>query len=195
MLICGTAALGWKPALAAAKQEVRRFRTDGFEIKMTVEYHDGYASRGLWFREYFSNSRFCLSAKGDQGQNCVADFRGSLAIAQYAISPNSPREAAGTLREHVRMIDRDVRLRPRPPFERTIELKGGIGSDLQAFGYEQSSGDNNVPATHSPWYLFRQDLYLDSQQKSFLAIFWKHSLHCIRVLDVIPGEQTWPENK
>jgi hypothetical protein len=49
--------------------------------------------------------------------------------------------------------------------------------------------------SHSPWYLFRQDLFLERQPKPFLAIFWKHTFPSIRVLDVIPGEQTWPEIK
>jgi hypothetical protein len=194
-LICGAAALGWNCTSAAARREVHRFRTGPFRIQMTVEYHDGYTSRGLWLREHISNTQFCLSAKGDPGQNCIVEFHGSLAIAQYSIDLQASGEPVATLRDCVRTVDQDVRLHPRPPFERTIELKQGIGSDLQAFGYEPSRDGENISAIHSPWYLFRQDLYIGRQAKPFLAIFWKHALQHIRVLDVIPGEETWPINK
>ena len=108
---------------------------------MTIEFHDGYTSRGFWFGEQMSNRRYCLSAGGEEGRNCVAAFRGSLAIARYRVRPRSRRPAEPVLREYVRTIDHDARLPGRPPFERTIELKRGMCSDLQAFGYEPSPGE------------------------------------------------------
>jgi hypothetical protein len=192
MWIRSAAGLGFQTALAAGRQEVRRFYTAEFEIEMVLEYHDRYTSRGFWFREESSLRQFCLSADGEEDRRCLADFHGSLAIAQYRVRTRSGARALPAMREHVRTVDRDPRLRDRPPFERTIRLKGGIASDLQAFGYETPVEEKLISAPHSPWYLFRQDLFLDPQHKPFLAIFWKHALPSIRVLDIIPGEQTWP---
>ena len=67
---------------AAAKDEkAYRFLTADAEIEMTIEFHDAYSSRGFWFGEQMSNRNFCLSAGGEEGRNCLAGFRGSLAIA------------------------------------------------------------------------------------------------------------------
>lgn len=184
------------PSLAAAKQqEAYRFQTPEAEIEMTIEFHDGYASRGFWFGEQTTNRRFCLSAGGEEGRNCLAAFRGSLAIARYRVRPLPQRPAEAVLRESVRTIDRDVRLPYRPPFERAIVLKKGIGSDLQAFGYEPVTGNEPLSNGHGPWYLYRQDLYLGPQRAPFLTLYWKHALASIRVLDVIPGDHTWVEKK
>ncbi len=196
MFLRGAAAIGVTPAVAANKRETHWFRTADFDIEMAVEYHDGSTSRGFWFREEESKRQFCLSADGEESRQCLAHFRGSLAIAQYRVRPRSEVRAAPTMREHVRTVDRDARLRDRPPFERTIELKRGIGSDLQAFGYEApAEEEESMFRLHSPWYLFRQDLFLEPQHKPFLAIFWKHAFPSIRVLDIIPGEQTWPATR
>jgi hypothetical protein len=125
----------------------------------------------------------------------MAAFRGSLAIARYRVKPQSRRKVEPALREFVRTIDHDARLPVRPPFERTIMLKKGVGSDLQAFGYEPAPEDQPLSDRHGPWYLFRQDLYLELHPAPFLILYWKHALASIRVLDLIPGDRTWVEKK
>jgi len=98
------------------------------------------------------------------------------------------------MREYVRTVDRDARLHDRPPFERTIELKKGIGSDLQAFGYEAAAeGEEAMLRLHSPWYLFRQEPFpgTTGTSRSWRS-FGNMRFSSIRVLDIIPGEQTWP---
>jgi hypothetical protein len=189
-------AAGFAFRSAAAKgEEAYRFRTADAEIEMTIEFHDGYASRGFWFGEQISNRRYCLSTDGEEGRNCVAAFRGSLAIARYRVRPRSGGPEKLALREYVRTIDHDARLPDRPPFERTIVLKRGAGSDLQVFGYEPVPEDEPSADRHGPWYLYRQDLYLEPQRAPFLILYWKHALASIRVLDLIPGDQTWVEKK
>ena len=143
-LICTAAAFGVRQAQAAKKQEVHRFRTADAEVEMTVEFHDRYGTVDSWFREQTSNQRFCLSAQGETDRNCLPNFRGSIAIARYAVR-TADVQRTPALREYVRTIDRDARLDLRPPFERTIKLEKGIGSDLQAFGYEPSPGDQRNP--------------------------------------------------
>jgi hypothetical protein len=191
----GAGAFALLSPAAAKNDEAYRFRTADAEIEMTIEFHDGYTSRGFWFGEQMSNRSFCLSAGGEQGRNCVPDFRGSLAIARYRVRHRSYLAAEPVLREHVRTIDHDARLPDRPSFDRSIVLKKGVGSDLQAFGYETALADEQVSDQHGPWYLYRQDLYLEPQRAPFLVVYWKHALASIRILDLIPGDQTWVEKK
>ena len=196
MFLCGAAAVGVMPAAGANGQETHRFRTADFDIDLSLEYHDGYSSRRFWFRQGNAGRKFCLPAGGEEGRQCFAEFSGSLAIAQYRVRPRSRGRAAPAMRERVRTLDRDGRLPDRPPFERRIELLSGVGSDLQAFGYEARAGEEeSTRRLHSPWYLFRQDLFLEAQQKPFLVIFWKHALPSVRALDIILGEHTWPASK
>jgi hypothetical protein len=191
----GTAALALISPAAAKDEEAYRLLTADAEIEMTIEFHAGYASRGFWFGEQMSNRNFCLSARGEEGSNCIAGFRGSLAIARYRVRPRSHAPAEPVLREHVRTIDHDIRLPDRPPFDRSIVLKKGVGSDLQAFGYEAEPADEPLSVRHGPWYLYRQDLFLEPQRAPFLTVYWKHALASIRVLDLIPGDQTWLDKK
>ena len=179
----------------AKDEEVYRFRTADAEIEMTIEFHDAYSSRGFWFGEQMSNRSFCLFAGGEEGRNCVAGFRGSLAIARFRVRPRSHRTAEPVMREGVRTIDQDARLPDRPPFDRSIVLNKGVGSDPQAFGYEAALVDEPIPGQHGPWYLYRQDLFLEPQRAPFLVVYWKHAWASIRVLDIIPGDQTWLEKK
>ena len=74
-------------------------------------------------------------------------------------------------------------------------MENGGGSDLQAFGYQAALKDETLPCRHAPWYLYRQDLFLAPQRAPFLTVYWKHTLASIRVLDLIPGEQTWLDKK
>jgi hypothetical protein len=191
----GAAAFVLTSPAAAKDERAYRFRTADAQIEMAIEFYDGYASRGFWFGEQMSNRNFCLSAGGEEGRNCIAGFRGSLAIARYRVRPRSRPSEEPVLREHVRTIDRDIRLPDRPPVERSIVLKKGVGSDLQAFGYEPAAEGELSSSRHGPWYLYRQDLFLEPQRAPFLTVYWKHALTSIRLLDLIPGDQTWLDKK
>ncbi len=93
----------------------------------------------------------------------------------------------------------------RPPRKRTNEIsipqaetpfrqvRSGLASDIQAFGYEPAAGPPvqlRAAQAPEPWWLFRQDLYLDGAGETFLIVHGKHALSAIRILDVIPGSQT-----
>lgn len=179
-------------------EQVYLFTTADCDVRMTVEFYDRYASQGFWFEDRFSGRDYCLSAKGEEQRNCLANFTGSLAVARYRIRQRSKSHDVPVLREYVRTIDQDARLQTRPPFERTMELKQGIASDIQAFGYEETASPSNTrrgPEPHGPWCFLRQDLYLREQPAPFLVVYWKHALSAIRILDIIPGDQTWPMQK
>ncbi len=174
-------------------EDVYRVATSEYEIRMTLEFHDNYRDKSLAFRERSSDQRFCLSAQGEQDRNCVSDFVGSIAVARYKIIPHATSEPLVSLREYVRSIDQSDSIPARPPFERVLQLQRGLASDIQAFGYtESSAGDGRNTGPENVWCLLRQDLYLKDKVHPFLVVHWKHTLSAIRVLDIIPGEGTSP---
>ncbi|HZQ51684.1 MAG TPA: hypothetical protein VFB14_05780 [Bryobacteraceae bacterium] len=177
---------------ARVKDEtVYNFATPACNIRMTIEFYDRYSSRGFWFEERQKDTHYCLSANGEKERNCLAGFVGSIAIARYRVQPRSQSPDTLLLRESVRTIDRDSRLKERAPYQRSLPLQCGLASDIQAFGYE-AKDRSAVTSTesHEPWCLFRQDLYFDQQGEAFLVVHWKHTLSAIRVLDLIPGQNT-----
>jgi hypothetical protein len=181
------------------QESVYEFDAAGWKVRMTVEFYDRYSSSGFSFRDLSAGRHFCLSAMGKQDRDCAAGFIGSLAIARYSFRPLLEPGRSAALREHVRTIDQDIRLPDRPPFDRVIELREGVASDIQAFGYETASPSPSagarVPASGGPWYYFRQDLYLAGQPAAFLAVHWRHTVGAIRILDVIPGDGTLALNQ
>lgn len=189
-LIPAAFALPLAAAPVSKKEDRHRFRTNGFDVELSLRYHDAYSSQGFWFRDEAANREFCLSSHGEQNRMCLENFHGSLVLARYRIRALSKHTAVPGLREYVRTIDRDTRLEQRPPFERSIQLDRGMASDVQAFGYEALDGTPALPAAHGPWYLLRQDLFLEPQKEPFLVLYWKQALPSIRILDMIPGDQT-----
>ncbi len=195
----------WQGALFAAPRSTRvpsqnetvyRFSTAEWEVMMSVTFFDRYASSGFWFQDRRKGGQFCLSADGRQGAGCLPGFTGAVAIAQYRMRPAVRGARKPEMRECVRTIDQDDRLKTRPPFESAIEVRDGVASDIQAFGYETAGSErhDDVGAA-GPWCLLRQDLYIDAESSPFLVVHWKHSLDEIRILDVIPGERTRPFEK
>lgn len=171
-------------------EQVYLFATGEYEIRMTLEFHDQYR-RGLQFQDRSSDRHFCLSPQGDENRNCVTDFTGALAVARYKISPRGALDSSPSLREHVRSIDQSDSLPVRPPFERVIQSQHGLASDIQVFGYQDSSDRSaQTPDADDAWCLLRQDLYLKRKIKPFLILHWKHTLSSIRILDMIPENGT-----
>jgi hypothetical protein len=192
-LLSGLSIAGLRTSTASTTENVYRFATDRCDIQVSVEFHDSYSSRGFWFNNRRLDAPFCLSLNGEKDRDCIESFVGSLAIARYEVRFHSKHRQVSTLREYVRNIDRDERLEPRSPFHRKVELHRGLASDLQAFGYKES-GPSPAPATvtdsASPWYYFRQDLYLEADSVPFLIVHWKHAISAIRMLDIIPAGGT-----
>jgi len=175
-------------------EAVYDFTTEFCEVRMNVVFYDRYSSRGFSFREASARERFCLSASGEEDHKCSTNFIGSLAVAHYEFQPRTGLLTPGNLRERVLTIDQDRRLNVRPPCNRVVELRQGLASDIQAFGYETSppfsSPSARLPENGGPWYYFRQDLYFADRSRPFLIVHWKHGFGAIRILDVIPGDTT-----
>jgi len=181
-------------ARKSAKQSetVYRFLTPECEVRMTVEYFENSETKSLRFRERLSNRAFCLSASGEEDRSCLERFSGSLAIARYDFRSRLHSPRPFHLRERVLTIDHDSRLAPRPPFERVLVVERDVASDIQAFGYDRDDPQQAGPGARpfTLWCLLRQDLYLNEQSAAFLIVHWKHTFNFIRLVDVIPGDQT-----
>ena len=168
------------------QETVYRFATPECEAQMSVEYFGGSEINTLRFRDFLTRNRFCLSANGAEDPGCVQRFSGSLAIAHYRFRFRHHAHISLSLRERVLTIDHDSRFDPRPPFEKLLSIENGTVSDIQAFGYDPSSQTASLPL----WCLLRQDLFLNQQLSAFLTVHWKHTFDAIRLLDVIPGDNT-----
>jgi len=175
---------------------VYNFATADCQVRMSVIFYDRYSSSGFWFRDDLAGRRFCLSATGEEGRNCSQSFAGSLAVVCYRFQPHAGLSGLTGLREHVRTIDHDTRISDRPPFERTIELRRGVATDIQAFGYPVDppapSASARLPEGGGPWYYFRQDLSFAGRATPFVIVHWRHAFGAIRIIDVIPGDGTSP---
>lgn len=173
-------------------EQLHFFATDEYKVRMTLEYYDGYSDSDLRFQERSSQRKFCLSPQGEENRNCASDFTGSIAVARYRISSQFRSQSSPSLREHVRSIDQSDHVPVRPPFDRVIEIEHGLASDIQVFGYQDSSAAPGARLQNSDnaWCLLRQDLYLKNKTVPFLVVHWKHTLSSIRVLDIIPENGT-----
>jgi hypothetical protein len=169
-----------------------RLLTPECEVQMSVEYFGRTSAETLRFRDRLSNRAFCLSTNGEEDKSCAQRFSGSIAIARYHFQSRLPSRSSVNLRERVLTIDRDARMGPRAPFERTLQAERDVVSDIQAFGYDPTDPSRPQAATAAVpvWCLLRQDLFLNDQPNAFLIIHWKHTLDAISLVDVIPGERT-----
>src|SRR5581483_12042597 len=131
-------------ARTADNERIYHFATGDCDISMAVEFLDNYSTKGFWFKEQTAQRSFCLSGAGDENRTCLPGFAGSIAIARYHIRSGSQTPKGPVLMERVRIIDQDSQLASSAPFERTIELKDGVASDVQAFGYDSDSSSAGI---------------------------------------------------
>jgi hypothetical protein len=183
--------------LVVAKQKVGsdlafRFAVAGCEFDLTVKPYGKVSSGDLEFIDKETQRRFCVPTNGRSGGECVAEFRGAMAVAQYKFYPSFPRSGPAKLRERVITIDHDSRLNPRAPVDEYVAIEDGAASDIQAFGFapDNPMATGSLSKFVSPWALMRQDLYFDDQKAPILILHWKHTLESIGLVDVIPGDRT-----
>lgn len=131
----------------------------------------------------------CLSA-ATGASGCIDSFVGALAVVRFAVTQaDNGKPAAAWIREMVTVVEQSPGLPSRPPFGMKIKLTDGIGSDLQAFGYDE----NPLPAAGRAaerevakafWRRYRQELYLDKDRQPFAVVEWLHTITRIRILSV-----------
>lgn len=124
------------------KKDALRFASADYDIGVAIEYYDRYSSEGFYFKERASKASFCFAANGEHNRDCLEGFAGSLATVEYRIRPRAGTANPPTLRERTRTIDQAPGLPEWRPFDSAIELVRGIGSDVQAFGFEVNSASS-----------------------------------------------------
>jgi hypothetical protein len=187
VLLVSGLGLAAQHAASGSNPLLYRFATEQCHVRLSVEFHDRFAGRDRWLIRPRTEDRFCPSPNGEK-KECPTAFAGSVAIVRYEVRSRGAGQKISKMRELVRTIDWDQRLEARPPFDRTVKLEGGVASDIQAFGLA-NHGDT-YSMEDSPWYYFRQDLFLEASPRPFLILHWKHALPGIRLLDIIPTSGT-----
>jgi hypothetical protein len=105
--------------------------------------------------------------------------------------------AATAFREVVKVLSQSEGLDERPPFIREQKLIQGVGSDIQAFGYDESAvAESERAALRAEsrarmWRIYRQELFLNGDSEPFGVVDWKHTLNRI---DVVRATGRGPED-
>jgi len=166
------------------------FRTAKYNVEMRVSFPPPYVGKRLVaYRSTKPGEETCLSA--DTGvPGCIEKFVGAVAEVAFTVTRTSGGQPSGaSIREVVTLLDQSPGLPARPPFDMTIKLADGVGSDLQVFGYDETplaEADREAQrkASRADWRRFRQELYMDKDRRPFAVIEWKHTtarIHLERV--------------
>jgi hypothetical protein len=164
------------------------FSTAKYAITMRVSFPPAYEGKRLVvYRSTEPQKENCLSIEaGTSG--CTENFVGAVAVVLFTVNQVADgKPATSSIREVVTVLDQSPGLPDRPPFAMSIKLIDGVGSDLQAFGYDESP----APASERPgqreaakavWRRYRQNLYLDKDRQPFAVVEWLHTTTRVRIL-------------
>jgi len=174
----------------APPDSVYGFSTAKYDVRMRVNFPAPYEGKRLsTHRSADPGKEDCLStATGAFG--CIDSFVGALAVVKFAVNrADSGKSAAASIREVVTVVEQSPGMAVRPPFTMSIKLAGGIGTDLQAFGYDESplaevQRAAEREAAKRTWRRYRQELYLDKDRQPFAVVEWLHTTTQIRILRV-----------
>jgi hypothetical protein len=161
-----------------------------YTIQMTVVFPEPYAGRPLvFFSSVNPQKPLCYSGDGTLGR-CLDRFVGAVALVRYSVKRPDGRPLRAAIREQVTVLSQSNGLPDRAPFTKTIELVHGIGSDLQVFGYDESEVKKSErirtrpQASQTVWRLYRQELYIGTEENPFAVIEWRHTLDHIKILGI-----------
>ena len=171
------------------RERVYRLDTADYHIEMTVRFFPPYEGGRLSFHNSANPGKeVCYSGNGDSSA-CIERFVGALAAVTYRIQPRRKNvPAAATFREVVKVLAQSEGLDQRPPYIRTQPLVRGVGTDIQAFGYDESAVEEpkraevRAESRASMWRVYRQELFLNGDSEPFGVVEWKHTLNRIEVV-------------
>jgi hypothetical protein len=180
-----------RPCGAQERVEVYRLDTTDYRIQMSVRFDLPYMGRQLAFRSRANPKQLlCYSGNGDSS-TCLESFVGAVAVVTYRFQPRRKQiAAAATFRELVKVLAQSEGLDKRPTYVREERLVKGVGCDVQAFGYDESTVAESERAAlraesrFRTWRLYRQELFLNGDSKPFAVLDWKHTLDRIDLLRV-----------
>jgi hypothetical protein len=178
------------PCGAQEREEVYRLDTADYRIEMKIRFYKPYlGERLVLYSSQNTGKELCYSGNGDSS-SCIERFVGALAAVTYRFQPrrrNVPGAAA--FREVVKVLSQSEGLDERPTFIREQSLVHGIGSDIQAFGYDEGAVAEREQAARRAewlrmWRVYRQELFLNGDAEPFGVVEWKHTLHRIEIVRV-----------
>jgi hypothetical protein len=166
------------------------FSTTRYTIQMRVSFLPPYEGKRLVvYRNGDPGKEICPSIEGGP-PGCVENFVGAVAAVAFTVNRIADgRPAGASIREVVTLVDQSPGLPDRLPYVMSVKLVNGSGSDLQAFGYDESP----LPAPKRPaerevakaaWRRYRQELYLDKDRRPFAVVEWLHTTTRIHILRV-----------
>ena len=184
--------LGWLllgPCGAQEREPVYQLDTANYRIEMAVRFFPPYLGERLVFYSSANPGKeLCYSGNGDSS-SCIERFVGALAAVTYRFEPRRKNvPAAKTFREVVKVISQSEGLDERPPYIREQPLVQGVGSDVQAFGYDESvvlepeRAALRAESRARMWRVYRQELFLNGDSEPFGVVEWKHTLTRIEIL-------------
>jgi hypothetical protein len=171
--------------------EVHRLDTANYRIEMIVQFLSSYLGRQLSFRSMANPKKLmCYSGNGDSS-SCMERFVGAVAVVTYRFQARRKHVApATTFREVVKVVTQSDGLDPRPTYVREEPLIKGVGTDVQAFGYDESSvpeaerGALRAESRARMWVAYRQELFVNGDSEPFGVVDWKHTLDRIELVRV-----------
>lgn len=178
------------PSDAEQRHAMYHFETADFRIEMAVQFLPPYQGRRLvFYNSARPEEELCYSGNGQSGA-CLERFVGSVAVATYRLKPVSRDvRSAPSFREVVTVLAQAPGMPGREEYQREQALVEGVGSDVQAFGYDESEvEDRALPAFRTQWRSFwrvyRQKLFVNDDHEPFAVIDWKHTLVRIEMIRV-----------
>jgi len=186
IVLLGCLVLG--PCAAQEREQVYRLDTADYRIEMTVRFFPPYLGGRLTFHNSADPKKeLCYSGNGDSS-SCIERFVGAVAAITYRFQPRRKNlPAAATFREVVKVLAQSEGLDERPPYIREQRLVHGVGSDMQAFGYDESAVAEperaalRAESRARMWRVYRQELFLNGDSEPFGVVEWKHTLNRIEV--------------
>ncbi len=190
-LLLGAAAIS--QAASLREQDIKySFATRDYSIEMNVASYEPYLGRRLAFSSSAdARADFCYSTDGSTTGTCIERFVGAIAVVTYVVKlANGRRPKSATIREYVMVSAQSANLPGRAPFSMTQKLIEGIGSDVQAFGYDEGPLKRGVRAETRReaqalwWRLCRQELYVGEETSPFAIVQWKYTLGRVSIIRV-----------
>ena len=187
-----------EPALKPSTPDsAYEFSTAKYNIRMYVRFPVPYEGKRLVVYNSEDPGKAVCPVMRGSAAGCAENFVGALAVILFRVSRiEDGKPPAASIREVVTVIDQSKMLPERPPSTMRVKLVRGLGSDTQAFGYDESS----LPATQraaereaarAAWRRYRQELYIGKDRQPFAIVEWLHTTTRIRILRVDAPPFRW----
>ena len=180
-------------ATGAAQEDAELYRLDttDYRIDLSVRFFSPYLGKQLSFRSAAHPEKLICSSGNGDSSSCLEKFVGAVAVATYKFqSLRKGVVAAASFREVVTRVAQSDELDPRATYPCRRPLFKGEGSDIQAFGYDESLvpvTDREVlraEASSRMWAVYRQELFVNEDREPFAVLMWKHTLSRIELTRV-----------